>query len=47
LLQQGYGIPGTGKLLPEGSLGASGLVPGVILRAAEANRIQVRLLPEA
>jgi lysophospholipase L1-like esterase len=42
LLQQGYGIPGTGKLLPEGSIGATGLVPGVILRAAEIAAIRAR-----
>jgi hypothetical protein len=42
LLQQGYGIPGTGKLLPEGSIGATGLAPGVILRAAEIAAIKAR-----
>jgi lysophospholipase L1-like esterase len=42
LLAQGYGIPGTGKLLPEGSIGATGLVPGVILRAAEIAAIKTR-----
>ena len=42
LLAQGYGIPGTGKLLPEGAIGASGLVPGVILRAAEVAAIRTR-----
>jgi lysophospholipase L1-like esterase len=42
LLAAGYGIPGTGKLLPEGSIGATGLVPGVILRAKEIADIKAR-----
>ena len=44
LLAQGYGIPGTGKLLPEGSFNPSTgvLVPGVILRAKEIADIKAR-----
>ena len=43
LLAQGYGIPGTGKLLPEGSFQPPAtVVPGVILRAAEIAAIKAR-----
>ena len=43
LLAQGYGIPGTGKLLPEGSfLPPATVVPGVILRADEISAIKAR-----
>jgi len=44
LIQQGYGIPGTGKLLPEGSFSpTTGLTPGVILRGAELGAIATRV----
>jgi len=43
LLAQGYGIPGTGKLLPEGAFQPPAtVVPGVIIRAAEAAAIRAR-----
>jgi lysophospholipase L1-like esterase len=43
LLAQGYGIPGTGKLLPEGSFQPPAtVVPGVILRAAEIAAMKTR-----
>ena len=44
LIQQGYGIPGTGKLLPEGSFNPATmtLTQGVILRLQEANAIRTR-----
>ena len=44
LIQQGYGIPGTGKLLPEGSFNPATmtLTQGVILRVQEANAIRTR-----
>ncbi len=42
LIQQGFGIPGTGKLLPEGSVDAAGLHAGVILRAGEIAAIRAR-----
>ena len=44
LIQQGYGIPGTGKLLPEGSFNPATmtLTQGVILRIQEANAIRTR-----
>ncbi len=45
-LAQGIGIPqaagGTGQPLPEGSIDATGLHPGVILRAAEIAAIRAR-----
>jgi lysophospholipase L1-like esterase len=44
LILQGYGIPGTGLLLPEGSFNpATGLTPGVILRGAELGAIATRV----
>jgi lysophospholipase L1-like esterase len=43
LLAQGYGIPGTGKLLPEGAfVPPATVVPGVILRKAEIAAIKAR-----
>jgi len=43
LLAQGYGIPGTGKLLPEGTfVPPATVVPGVILRASEVALIRQR-----
>jgi lysophospholipase L1-like esterase len=44
LIQQGFGIPGTGKLLPEGSFNPATmtLTQGVILRLQEANAIRTR-----
>lgn len=42
LIAQGFGVPGTGKLLPEGAITATGLQAGVILRATEAAAIRVR-----
>ncbi len=45
LIQQGYGIPGTGKLLPEGSFNPATmtLTTGVILRNAELTAIATRV----
>lgn len=45
LLQQGYGIPDTGKLLPEGSFDPATmtLTTGVILRGAELGAIATRV----
>ena len=43
LLAQGYGIPGTGKLLPESSIDASGLHVGVVIRAAARAAIRKRI----
>lgn len=42
LIAQGFGVPGTGKLLPEGAVTATGVEAGVILRAAEVAAIRVR-----
>ena len=42
LIAQGFGVPGSGKLLPEGAVTPTGLQAGVILRAAEAAAIRVR-----
>lgn len=43
LIAQGYGIPGTGKLLPDGGIVNGQFVPGVVLRAAEAAAINARI----
>lgn len=43
LIAQGYGIPGTGKLLPDGGIVNGQFVPGVVLRAAEAAAINSRI----
>ena len=47
LIAQGIGVPtaagGTGQPLPEGSLGATGLTPGVVLRASEVAQIRARI----
>ncbi|HVN75645.1 MAG TPA: SGNH/GDSL hydrolase family protein, partial [Thermoanaerobaculaceae bacterium] len=43
LIAQGYGIPGTGRLLPEGSIDQAGLHAGVIIRAAERAAIRARI----
>jgi lysophospholipase L1-like esterase len=45
LIQQGYGIPGTGLLLPEGSFDPATMTPtqGYILRAAELGAIATRV----
>ncbi len=42
LIAQGFGVPGSGKLLPEGAVTATGVQAGVILRAAEVAAIRVR-----
>lgn len=43
LIAQGFGVPGSGKLLPEGAVTPTGLQAGVIVRAAEAAAIRVRI----
>ncbi len=43
LIAQGYGIPGTGKVLPDGGIVGGQFVPGVVLRAAEAAAINARI----
>ncbi|MFN3414341.1 MAG: SGNH/GDSL hydrolase family protein, partial [Thermoanaerobaculum sp.] len=43
LIARGYGIPGTGNVLPDGGIVNGQFVPGVVLRAAEAAAINARI----